>query len=75
MPPLFGFAPGGVCQLLPHRFDLTVSKYGGMISVALSLESPQPDIIRHRSSLEPGLSSPKQLPAWRRSPNPLALIR
>jgi hypothetical protein len=30
---------------------------GGLISVALSLESPPPDIIRHRVSAEPGLSS------------------
>jgi hypothetical protein len=58
--------------LLPHHFDLTASQCGGMISVALSLELPQPDVIRHRSSLEPGLSSPTQLPVKRRSPNPLA---
>ncbi len=31
---------------------------GGLLSVALSLGSPPPDIIRHRASLEPGLSSP-----------------
>ena len=30
---------------------------GGVISVALSLESPPPDVIRHRVSVEPGLSS------------------
>ncbi len=58
--------------LLPHRFDLTIPKNGGLFSVALSLGSPQPGIIRHRSSLEPGLSSPAQLPAQQRSPNPLA---
>src|SRR3954471_7399795 len=27
---------------------------GGIISVALSLESPPPDVIRHRVSVEPG---------------------
>ena len=31
---------------------------GGLFSVALSLGSPPPDIIRHRMSMEPGLSSP-----------------
>ena len=47
--------------------------HGGVFSVALSLGSPPPDVIRHRSSLEPGLSSPAQLPAQQRSPNPLAI--
>ena len=31
---------------------------GGLLSVALSLGSPPPDVIRHRVSMEPGLSSP-----------------
>jgi hypothetical protein len=31
---------------------------GGLFSVALSLGSPPPDVIRHRMSMEPGLSSP-----------------
>jgi hypothetical protein len=31
---------------------------GGLLSVALSLGSPPPEVIRHRASLEPGLSSP-----------------
>jgi len=30
---------------------------GGLLSVALSLGSPPPDVIRHRISVEPGLSS------------------
>ena len=34
------------------------AKQGGSISVALSLGLPPPDVIRHRSSVEPGLSSP-----------------
>jgi hypothetical protein len=29
-----------------------------LLSVALSLESPPPDVIRRRASVEPGLSSP-----------------
>ena len=41
--------------LLPHPFTLTLS--GGLLSVALSLESPPPDVIRRRASVEPGLSS------------------
>jgi hypothetical protein len=31
---------------------------GGLLSVALSLKSLSPGVTRHRSSLEPGLSSP-----------------
>jgi hypothetical protein len=48
--------------LLPHRFTLTAVKHathrGGLFSVALSLGSRPPDVIRHRLSTEPGLSSP-----------------
>jgi hypothetical protein len=48
--------------LLPHPFTLTPDTFsgvtGGLLSVALSLESPPPDVIRHRISVEPGLSSP-----------------
>ena len=33
------------------------SKMGGLFSAALSLGSPPPDVIRHRYSMEPGLSS------------------
>ena len=43
--------------LLPHRFTLTAPERGGLFSVALSLGSPPPDVIRHRISVEPGLSS------------------
>ncbi len=43
--------------LLPHRFTLARARAGGLISVALSLGSPPPDVIRHRVSVEPGLSS------------------
>ena len=48
--------------LLPHPFTLTPgirgSLRGGLLSVALSLGSPPPDVIRHLASMEPGLSSP-----------------
>ena len=67
MPSLFDLAPGGVCRAATVtrsavRFYRTVSTLprrskGGLFSVALSLGSPPPGIIRHRSSLEPGLSS------------------
>jgi hypothetical protein len=56
--------------LLPHPFTLAppahrprcangpICRRGGLLSVALSLGSPPPEIIRHRVSVEPGLSSP-----------------
>ena len=49
--------------LLPHLFTLTApkprrAKASGSFSVALSLGSPPPGVIRHRMSMEPGLSSP-----------------
>ncbi len=48
--------------LLPHLFTLTrlrlAASPGGSFSVALSLGSPPPGVIRHRMSMEPGLSSP-----------------
>jgi len=68
MPSLFGFAPGGVYHAGPvaeaavrsyRTFSpLPCAKQGGSISVALSLGLPPPDVIRHRMSREPGLSSP-----------------
>ena len=52
--------------LLPHLFTLTrrhaSMTSGGSISVALSLGSPPPDVIRRRVSVEPGLSSPGTSP-------------
>ena len=36
-------------------------KSGGLLSAALSLGSPPPDVIRHRVFVEPGLSSPYRL--------------
>jgi len=74
MPSLFGLAPGGVCRaaaiagargaLLPHPFTFhRAEALGDLLSVALSLGSPPPDIIRHRGSMEPGLSSRHKCPA------------
>ena len=37
-------------------------KAGGLLSVALSLESPPPGVTRHRVPVEPGLSSPRGIP-------------
>jgi hypothetical protein len=69
---LFGFAPGGVYRAV-HVAMSAVGSYptlsplppegGGLLSVALSLGSPPPDVIRHRLSVEPGLSSPRNLSA------------
>ena len=41
----------------PHAGEGRVGE-GGSFSVALSLGLPPPDVIRHRMSMEPGLSSP-----------------
>jgi hypothetical protein len=70
-PPLFGLAPGGVCRAafvakdavrsyrtLSPLPDEAEAFAGGLLSVALSLGSPPPEVIRHRTSMEPGLSSP-----------------
>src|SRR6185437_11469504 len=50
---------------------LNATRRGGLFSVALSLKSrpvrssTPPDVIRHRSSMEPGLSSPAAFRHWR----------
>ena len=59
VPPLL---PGARCALAaPFRPCPRVASYatcaGGLFSVALSLGSPPPDVIRHRIPVEPGLSS------------------
>ena len=53
--------------LLPHPFTLAVTlsgpcgpRPGGLLSVALSLGFPPPDVIRRRIRMEPGLSSASQ---------------
>ena len=39
--------------LLPHLFTLTIKKYGGIFSAALSLELPLPGVTRHCRSWRP----------------------
>jgi len=79
---LFGLAPGGVCRAAVIA-DSAVSSYlavsplprqyithrGGLFSVALSLGSPPPDVIRHRMSMEPGLSSRAAFRHWNERPS------
>jgi len=81
MPPLFDLAPGGVCHAVAVaggavRSYRTISPLPPIaaqrrregwryVSVALSLRSPSPDVIRHRASVEPGLSSPRYREARR----------
>ena len=78
-PPLFGLAPGGVClaafvakdAVRSYRTLSPLPSYeGGLLSVALSLGSPPPEVIRHRASKEPGLSSPPDTQNSGRSGHP-----
>src|SRR3984893_16189625 len=70
--PLFGFAPGGACHAA-HVAMRAVRSYrnvsplpcGVLFSVALSLGLPPPEVIRHRVSVEPGLSSAAKAAAIR----------
>jgi hypothetical protein len=59
-PPL----PAARCALTapfhPYRPSGMAPAGGGVLSVALSLGSPPPGVTRHRASVEPGLSSPRQ---------------
>jgi hypothetical protein len=87
LPLLLGLAPGGVCPAAAVaagavRSYRTISPLPPLpsqrptgarrcVSVALSLGSPPPGVIRHRASVEPGLSSPGQ----RELPRPGAAIR
>jgi len=68
MPSLFGLAPGGACHAISVAGDAVrsyrtistlppLARVGGVLSVALSLRSPWAEVIRHRVSVEPGLSS------------------
>jgi len=73
---LFGFAPGGACRAadvaacavrsyrtlspLPDASGPCGPRPGGLLSVALSLGLPPPDVIRRRIRMEPGLSSASQ---------------
>src|SRR5262249_5007835 len=93
-PSLFGLAPGGVCPAISVAGNAVRSyrtfspllrlapcgaMQGGSFSVALSLGSPPPVVIRHRMSMEPGLSSPatfrplRERPSGRLTPNPWGL--
>ena len=55
--------------LLPHHFTLAARRFvisepvgaRRCVSVALSLGSPPPGVTRHRASVEPGLSSPRDM--------------
>jgi len=53
--------------LRPTRRRVTES--GGLFSVALSLGSRPPDVIRHRMSMEPGLSSRTTFRHWSERPS------
>jgi len=63
---------------LPPEFSHRENAKGGLLSVALSLGSPPPDVIRRRICVEPGLSSARETnsrsdgrPAdWRRGLRP-----
>jgi hypothetical protein len=65
----------------PCPASLRRTKRGGSFSVALSLGLPPPDVIRHRMSMEPGLSSPAafrrllERPSGRLTPNPWGFMR
>src|SRR6516162_4229461 len=73
LPLLLGLAPGGVFPAAAVAGDAVrsyrtvsplppaelVGRAGGVLSVALSLGSPPPGVTRHRTSVEPGLSSPR----------------
>src|SRR5438477_5013059 len=50
--------PDTRCALTAPFHPCSVRRRGGLFSVALSLGLPPPDVIRHRMSMEPGLSSP-----------------
>ena len=67
--------PATRCALTAPFHPYLPQKYGagGLLSVALSLESPPPDVIRRRVSVEPGLSSPAPCrnKMRRRLPDPL----
>jgi len=60
--------PAARCALTAPFHPYRARRPGGLLSVALSLGSPPPDVIRHRVSVEPGLSSadPSEK-GWQRS--------
>src|SRR5512132_3362790 len=56
-------SPATRCALTApfHPCRRAAAPAGGLLSVAMSLESPPPGVTRHRVSVEPGLSSPAAL--------------
>jgi hypothetical protein len=67
--------PSARCALTAP-FHPCRAKPGGLFSVALSLGSPPPDVIRHRFPAEPGLSSTASFRSLRqRSSGRLAICR
>jgi ribosomal protein L34 len=58
--------PSARCALTApfHPCRAYATRRGGLFSVALSLGSPPPDVIRHRMSVEPGLSSRTTFRHW-----------
>src|SRR5580704_12087340 len=52
--------PCARCALTAPFHPCLSRSSGGLFSVALSLGSPPPDVIRHRISVEPGLSSSRR---------------
>src|ERR1700759_148348 len=78
VPSLFDLAPGGVCHAVSvagnavrsyRTFSPLLAEAGGSFSVALSLGLPPPGVIRHRMSMEPGLSSPAAFRRLRERPS------
>src|SRR5690606_14770922 len=60
--------PAARWALTPPFHPCHGASHGGLLSVALSLRSPSPDVIRHRISVEPGLSSPAAFRLMRARP-------
>jgi hypothetical protein len=57
------------------RTEAQRAEAGGSFSVALSLGLPPPDVIRHRMSMEPGLSSPsRKRPSGRLTVNGMGVM-
>jgi len=61
--------PATRCALTAPFHPYLLRGEGGSFSVALSLGSPPPGVIRHRMSMEPGLSSPAAFRLMRERPS------
>ena len=61
--------PDTRCALTAPFHPCSVRRRSGSFSVALSLGLPPPDVIRHRMSMEPGLSSPAAFRPKRERPS------